>query len=72
MDRRGSTIEISDAVDHNGVARYGAEDVGAPVNGNAMIAPWIDEPVRMGAYLIIWFFREGFQASSFFDSMPYS
>jgi hypothetical protein len=43
-----STIEISDVVDHNGVARYGFEDVGAPVTGdNATIAPWLDEPVRI-------------------------
>lgn len=45
MIRKFSTIEISDVVDHNGAARYGFEDVGAPVNDNATIAPWIDEPV---------------------------
>lgn len=47
IDRRNSTIEISDVVDHNGVARYGVEHAGAPVSGNATIAPWIDEPVRI-------------------------
>lgn len=63
MNRQSSTIEISDVVDHNGAARYGFEDVGAPINDNAMIAPWIDEPVGIGVILTIWFF----QASAFFD-----
>jgi len=48
MDRRPSTIVISDVVDHNGAARYEVEDVGAPVNDNATIAPWIDELVCIG------------------------
>lgn len=51
MSRKFSTIEISDVVDHNGAARYGFEDVGAPVNDNATIAPWLDEPVRID-YLV--------------------
>ena len=51
MSRKFSTIEISDVVDHNGAARYGFEDVGAPVNDNATIAPWLDEPVRVD-YLV--------------------
>ena len=51
MSRKFSTIEISDVVDQNGVARYGFEDVGAPVSDNATIAPWLDEPVRID-YLV--------------------
>jgi hypothetical protein len=53
MSRKFSTIEISDVVDHNGAARYGFEDVGAPVNDvdSATIAPWLDEPVRID-YLV--------------------
>ena len=51
MSRKFSTIEISDVVDHNGAARYGFEDVGAPVNDNATIAPWLEEPVRID-YLV--------------------
>ena len=47
MSRKFSTIEISDVVDQNGAVRYGFEDVGAPVNDNATIAPWLDEPVRI-------------------------
>lgn len=47
MIRKFSTIEISDVVDHNGAVRYGFEDVGAPLNDNATIAPWLDEPVRI-------------------------
>lgn len=51
MSRKFSTIEISDVVDQNGAVRYGFEDVGAPVNDNATIAPWLDEPVRI-VYLV--------------------
>jgi adenylate cyclase len=42
MSRKFSTIEISDVVDHNGAARFGFEDVGAPVNDNPTIAPWLN------------------------------
>ena len=51
MSRKFSTIEISDVVDQNGAARYGFEDVGAPVNDNSTIAPWLEEPVRID-YLV--------------------
>lgn len=47
MIRKFSTIEISDVVDHNGAVRYGFEDVGAPLNDDATIAPWLEEPVRI-------------------------
>lgn len=53
MDRRNSTIEISDVVDRNGAACYGIEDAGAPVNDNTTIAPWLYEPVSIGVILII-------------------
>lgn len=53
MNRTSSIIEISDVVDQNGVARYGFEDVGAPVSDNTTIAPWLDEPVCIGVVLAI-------------------
>lgn len=77
MSRKPSTIEISDVIDQNGAARYGVEDVEAPTNDDATIAPWIDEPVRIGAYLVLLevFFKKPWAFFSFsfsFHQISYS